>query len=125
MRVTAVLIMNMMGMLMMGTRRPVIGRVRGTQRGSAVQRLQRAEDGGQELRHRGVDRHRVADRGVGDARLHREVAEVYYVRKGSGVITIPGGGRGVAPETAPEAVPFPETNPAESPAEDTTSAPAE
>jgi mannose-6-phosphate isomerase-like protein (cupin superfamily) len=35
------------------------------------------------------------------AHLHREVAEGYYVMKGSGVITIPGGGRGAAPETAP------------------------
>lgn len=35
------------------------------------------------------------------AHLHREVAEVYYVMKGGGVIMIPGGGRGAAPETAP------------------------
>jgi mannose-6-phosphate isomerase-like protein (cupin superfamily) len=33
--------------------------------------------------------------------MHREQAEVYYVMKGSGVITIPGGmGRGAAPDTA-------------------------
>ena len=42
--------------------------------------------------------------------MHREVAEVYYVMKGSGVITIPGGGRGAAAETAPiqegDAIPF-------------------
>lgn len=35
------------------------------------------------------------------AHMHREVAEVYYVMKGSGAITMPGAGRGAAPETAP------------------------
>jgi mannose-6-phosphate isomerase-like protein (cupin superfamily) len=34
------------------------------------------------------------------AHMHREVAEVYYVMKGSGAITMPGGGRGAPPETA-------------------------
>jgi mannose-6-phosphate isomerase-like protein (cupin superfamily) len=35
------------------------------------------------------------------AHMHREQAEVYYVMKGTGVITIPAGmGRGAAPETA-------------------------
>lgn len=35
------------------------------------------------------------------AHMHREVAEVYYAMKGSGTITIAGGGgRGAAPETA-------------------------
>jgi len=33
--------------------------------------------------------------------LHREVAEIYYVIKGSGSVTVGSGGRGVAPETAP------------------------
>jgi mannose-6-phosphate isomerase-like protein (cupin superfamily) len=32
--------------------------------------------------------------------LHREVAEVYYVMKGSGVMTVGGGGRGGAPDKA-------------------------
>jgi mannose-6-phosphate isomerase-like protein (cupin superfamily) len=36
------------------------------------------------------------------AHLHREVAEVYYVMKGSGTITVAGGGgRGAPPDTAP------------------------
>jgi mannose-6-phosphate isomerase-like protein (cupin superfamily) len=36
------------------------------------------------------------------AHLHHEVAEVYYVMKGSGTITVAGGGgRGAAPDTAP------------------------
>jgi len=36
------------------------------------------------------------------AHLHREVAEVYYVMKGSGTITVAGGGgRGAAPDAAP------------------------
>jgi mannose-6-phosphate isomerase-like protein (cupin superfamily) len=36
------------------------------------------------------------------AHLHREVAEVYYVMRGSGTITVTGGGgRGAAPDTAP------------------------
>jgi mannose-6-phosphate isomerase-like protein (cupin superfamily) len=36
------------------------------------------------------------------AHLHREVAEVYYVMKGAGTISVAGGGgRGAAPETAP------------------------
>jgi mannose-6-phosphate isomerase-like protein (cupin superfamily) len=36
------------------------------------------------------------------AHLHREVAEVYYVMKGSGAITVAGGGgRGAPPDTAP------------------------
>ncbi len=36
------------------------------------------------------------------AHLHREVAEVYYVMKGAGTITVGGGfGRGGAPESAP------------------------
>jgi mannose-6-phosphate isomerase-like protein (cupin superfamily) len=36
------------------------------------------------------------------AHLHREVAEVYYVMKGAGTITVAGGGgRGAAPESAP------------------------
>jgi len=34
------------------------------------------------------------------AHLHREVAEVYYVMKGSGTITVAGGGRGAPAETA-------------------------
>jgi mannose-6-phosphate isomerase-like protein (cupin superfamily) len=34
------------------------------------------------------------------AHLHREVAEVYYVMKGSGTITAGGGGRGAAPDSA-------------------------
>jgi mannose-6-phosphate isomerase-like protein (cupin superfamily) len=32
--------------------------------------------------------------------LHREVAEIYYVMKGAGTITVGGGGRGAAPESA-------------------------
>ena len=34
------------------------------------------------------------------AHLHREVAEVYYVMKGVGTITVGGGGRGAAPDVA-------------------------
>jgi mannose-6-phosphate isomerase-like protein (cupin superfamily) len=35
------------------------------------------------------------------AHIHHEVAEVYYVMKGSGTITVGGGGRGATAETAP------------------------